>query len=415
MAETGAQVAAVPDWQRRFPALMYPNFRLWFIAQVIASFGMWMQITAQGYLVYELTRSPVYLGYVSFVSGIPTWLFTLYGGVVADRIPRRTLMLITQSCMMVLALVLAALTLLGLIQPWHILVLAFLLGIANAFDAPARQSFILEFVERRDLANAVALSSTMFNLATMLGPAAAGFTYALVGPGWCFLLNGFSFTGVISILFMLKLKPMPLATSRVSVASQLKEGLRFVAHEPTVRVLMFLVAAMSMFGMSFVTLFPAWAVNVLGGDATTNGLLQSARGAGAFASALWIASLGRFSYKGKVLTVGALLVPFTIIAFSQVTWLPLSLLLLVATGLVVMPVFNLANALVQTLTPDHLRGRVMSIYTLIFFGLWPVGGMWVGALAQRIGEPPTVLLGGVIVLVIVVGVFLRFPMLRNVE
>jgi MFS family permease len=415
MAETSAEAAAVPRWQHRFPALAYPNFRLWFIAQVIASFGMWMQATAQGYLIYELTLSPVYLGYVSFVSGIPTWVFTLYGGVVADRVSRRTLMLITQSCMMALALVLAALTLLGLIRPWHILVLAFLLGIANSFDAPARQSFILEFVERRDLANAVALSSTMFNLATMVGPAVAGFTYAVVGPGWCFLLNGLSFTGVISILLMLKLKPVPVASTHVSVGNQLREGIRFVAQEPTVRVLLFLVAAMSLFGMSFVTLFPAWAVNVLGGDATTNGLLQSARGAGAFASALWIASLGRFSYKGKVLSVGTLLVPFTIIAFSRVTWLPLSLLLLVATGLGVMPVFNLANALVQTLTPDHLRGRVMSIYTLIFFGLWPVGGMWVGALAQRIGEPATVLISGVIVLIIVAGVHLRFPMLRKLE
>jgi len=413
--EAATPAAGRVGWRERYPALAYPNFRLWFVAQVIAAFGMWMQGTAQGYLVYELTQSPAYLGYVTFANGIPTWIFTLFGGAVADRIPRRTMMLITQSTMMVLGFTLAALALLGVVQPWHILTLAFLLGIANAFDAPARQSFILEFVERRDVGNAVALSSSMFNLATMLGPAASGFVYALYGPGWCFLINGMSFIGVIAILMMLKLKPVAPAPRGRSVFAEIKEGLHYTWNEPNVRVIMFMVACVSLFGMSFTTLLPAWAVNILGGDATTNGFLMSARGVGSFAGAMWVASLGRFRYKGKVMTTGAILVPLTIIAFSRVSVLPVSLLILVLTGLVVMPTFNMANALVQTIAPDHLRGRVMSVYSLIFFGMWPIGGMWMGASAERFGEPATVLIGGLTLFVLTALVLMRYPGLRKLE
>ena len=415
LAETSEPTLTSPAWHNRYPALIYPNFRLWFVGQVIAAFGMWMQSTAQGYLVYELTQSPAYLGYVSFANGVPTWLFTLYGGVIADRVPRRTLMLITQTSMMILAAVLATLTLLHLIQPWHILVLAFLLGVCTAFDNPARQAFTLEIVDRQDLANAVVLNSMMFNLATTVGPAMAGFTYALVGPGWCFALNALSFTGVLSILVLIKVKPVALTPRGRSVLNDMKEGLKFAAGEPSVRALLFTVGMISLFGMPFTTLFPAWAVRVLGGDATTNGLLQSARGAGSLISAIVIASLGRFNYKGKILTAGTLTLPIMILLFSQVRWLPLSLLTLVGCGLAFIPIVNIASALVQTYTPDHLRGRVMGIYTLIFFGMWPLGGLWAGAVAQRFGEQAAVALGGSIVLVLAVAVYVFIPRLRALE
>ena len=192
-------------FKQTFRALVYPNYRLWFIGQVISLFGTWMQSTAQGFLVYELTHSPAYLGYVAFAAGVPTWLFTLLGGVVSDRIARRTLLIITQNCMMVLAFILAGLTFLGLVQPWHIIVLAFLLGVANAFDSPARLALAPELVDRKDLTNAIALNATMFNIATIVGPATAGLVYAAFGPGWCFFLNGLSFVAVIIALLLMKL------------------------------------------------------------------------------------------------------------------------------------------------------------------------------------------------------------------
>jgi MFS family permease len=415
LSETTGALLARPGWQNKFPALAHPNYRLWFYAQVIAAFGMWMQSTAQGYLVYELTHSAAYLGLVSFVAGLPTWLFTLFGGVVADRVPRRTMLMITQSCMMILALILSALTLSHLVQPWHILVLAFSLGVVNAFDAPARQAFTLEVVDRQDLANAIALNAMMFNMATAVGPAAAGFIYALAGPGYCFLLNGLSFTGMLSLLWMMRLKPFVTRQRVSSIYVDLKEGFDYVRSEPTVRILLFAVCITSLFGLAWTNIIPAWAVRVLGGDATTNGLLQSARGLGSLLSALWIASLGRFTYKGKILMAGLLIMPLTMLIFSQVRWLPLSLLILVGTGMTFIPIVSLANALVQTHTPDDLRGRVMGIYTLLFMGMWPIGGLWAGEVAQRFGEPVVVVTGALVVLLSALAIYIVFPKFRALE
>jgi len=197
-----------------FAALRYPNYRLWFYGQMISLMGTWMQATAQGFLVFELTRSSVYLGYVGFASGVPAWLFTLYGGFIADRIQRRNLLIMTQTSMMILAFILAGLTFLGIVQPWHIIALSFLLGVTNAFDAPARQAFVLEMVPREDLTNAVALNATMFNTGTAFGPAIAGITYAMFGPAWCFIINGVSFIAIIAALAMMKLIPHPLTNPK---------------------------------------------------------------------------------------------------------------------------------------------------------------------------------------------------------
>jgi len=211
------------------------------------------------------------------------------------------------------------LTFSGLVQPWYIVVLAFCLGIANAFDAPTRQSFVLEMVEREDLTNAIALNSTMFNTATAVGPAVAGLTYALVGPAWCFTLNGLSFIAVIIALLLMKLKPMSTAARNTSVVSDLKNGLRYVASHEIIRMLIGYLGIVSLFGFSIVTLIPAWAVEILGGDATTNGLLLSARGVGALAGALMIASLGRFRFKGRVLTLGSFVLPSVLLIFAPGT------------------------------------------------------------------------------------------------
>jgi MFS family permease len=382
---------------------------------MVSLFGTWMQATAQGYLIFELTKSPAYLGYVSFAGGLPTWIFTLYGGVVADRVPRRTLLIMTQTAMMVLAFVLGLLTFTNLVQPWHIIVLAFLLGVANAFDAPARQSFTLEMVERRDLANAIALNATMFNAATALGPAVGGLTYSLVGPGWCFMLNGLSFIAIIVALLMMRLKAFVPPEVKKSTVSALREGLGYVRRQRTVLTLMLIIGIVTLFGMSFATLMPVWAVDVLGGDATTNGLLQSARGLGALIGALSIASLGRFNYKGRLLTAGTFGLPIMLLIFSQVRLLPIAMLALVGVGLSQIPIMNMANALVQILVPDALRGRVMSVYTMFFFGAMPLGGLWAGTLAHYIGATATVVIGAIIVLAVAIVVFVFFPTIRRLE
>src|SRR5262245_26945355 len=382
--------------RQTFAALQHRNYSLWFRGQLISLMGTWMQQTAQGYLVYELTRSPVYLGYVGFAAGVPAWLFTLYGGVIADRVSKRKLLLITQTSMMILAFILAALVFSGLVQPWHIVGLAFLLGIANAFDAPARLAIVSEMVSREDLTNAIALNATMFNTATAIGPAVAGLTYALVGPAWCFTLNGLSFIAVIVALLMIQIAPRAAAPRRASAWADLQEGLRYIIRTPAIRTLIGLVGVTSLFGVSSSTLFPAWAVEVLGGDATTTGLLQSARGVGALISALLIASLGRFTFKGKLLTLGSLTFPLLLIVFALIRWLPLSLLVLVPCGMAIILIMNLANALVQMLAPDALRGRVMSVYSLTFFGLMPMGALWAGALAEAAGAPAAMIIGAAI-------------------
>jgi MFS family permease len=401
--------------RQTFAALKHRNYRLWFAGQLVSLVGTWMQTTAQGYLVYQLTKSPAYLGYVGFAGGLPVWLFTLYGGVIADRMARRTLLLITQTAMMILAFILAALMFSGLVQPWYIVVLAFCLGIANAFDAPARQSFVLEMVEREDLTNAIALNSTMFNMATAVGPAVAGLTYALVGPAWCFTLNGLSFIAVIIALLLMKLKPMSTAARNTSVVSDLKNGLRYVASHETIRMLIGYLGIVSLFGFSIVTLIPAWAVEILGGDATTNGLLLSARGVGALAGALMIASLGRFRFKGKVLTFGSFVLPGVLLLFAAVRWLPLSLAALVGVGWGFMMNVNIINALVQTQVSDDLRGRVMGIYTLTFLGFMPIGSLLIGILAAHTSEPTAAVLSALVLLGFATLVWVCMPRLRALE
>jgi MFS family permease len=401
--------------QQTFAALRHRNYRLWFTGQLVSLFGTWMQTTAQGYLVFQLTSSPVYLGYVGFAAGVPAWLFTLYGGVVADRLSRRTLLLLTQTAMMILAFALAGLVFAGLVRPWQIVALAFCLGIANAFDAPARLAFVSELVERDDLTNAIALNSTMFNLATATGPAVAGLAYALVGPGWCFMLNGLSFLAVIAALLLMRITPQEQAARRRSAWEELREGVRFIGGHRAIRTLIALVAATSFFGISIATLFPAWAVDIIGGDATTNGLLLSARGLGSLISALLIASLGRFNYKGRLLTAGMFAFPALLLVFALVRWLPFALLVLVGVGVAAILVMNLANALVQTLVPDALRGRVMSVYSMTFFGLMPLGALWAGAVAEYAGAPTAVLLGAATLLAIAALVWLFVPRVRALE
>jgi MFS family permease len=289
------------------------------------------------------------------------------------------------------------------------------LGTANAFDAPARQAFVNDLVDRSHLTNAIALNATMFNAGTVLGPALAGITYAAFGPQWCFTINALSFLAVITALQRMHLtSPNPIANNR-STLVEAREGLGYVARHSTIRTLMFNMGMISLFGLGFVTLMPAWAVDVLGGDATTNGFMQSARGLGALSGALMIASLGPFRAKGRLLTFGSFLLPISLLILSTIHQIPVTLIVLFAAGLGFMTVANMSNALVQIHVDDSLRGRVMGIYTLIFFGLMPLGSLINGTIASRIGPPQTVQINALIMLAFSALLFLRSPEIRKLE
>jgi MFS family permease len=414
-SEPSSQTQPLPGKTNTFASFAHRNYRLWFTGQAFSLIGTWMQSTAQGFLVYQLTNSPAYLGYVGFASGIPMWLFSLYGGVISDRVSRRNLMIVTQTVMMVLAFVLGGLTFAGIVMPWEIVLLSFLNGIANAFDAPARQAIVAELVSREDMGNAIALNATMFNLGITIGPAIAGLAYAALGPAWCFTINGISFLAVIVALAMMDIKPAPDRIRQGSRSQELREGLRYVIATPAIGLLILTITVVTVFGVSFATLLPAWAVQILHGDSATNGFLQSARGLGSLLGALIIASMARTTMRGKVLTIGTLVYPALILLWAFTSWLPLSLLILVGTGVAMMFVTNIANILVQSQVPDQLRGRVMGIYSLGFFGMLPIGSMIYGAAAEWVGEQTTVIACASVALVFGILLFIFAPSLRKME
>ncbi len=381
-----------------------------------------MQSTAQQYLVYDLTNSTVLLGVVSFCAGIPIFLFTLFGGVIADRFSRRTLMLITQTAMMVLAFVLAALVFLKIVQYWHILILSTLLGVANAIDAPIRQSFVIELVDdRKDMINAISLNSTMFNLAVVMGPAVSGIVYFLVGPAWCFTINGFSFIAVIIALLLMRIPTTKKVKSQGSVFHDIGDGIRFVASKPAIMWLIISLGVVSMIGFGFVAQAPAWAKGVLGGDERTNGWMLTMRGIGSLLGALVIATWGHRKVLGKLWATGSALLPGAMILFACVPWmgfahpgmLVATFALLAAMGAGLMLMNNSSNAMVQEATPDEYRGRVMGIYTLIFMGGMPIGSLIIGSVAAGIGLPGTILAGAIILTLYLIVLWIFKPEIRK--
>jgi predicted MFS family arabinose efflux permease len=398
-----------------FAALKHPNFRLWFIGQLVSLVGTWMQMTAQGYLVYDLTHSPAYLGYVGFAAGIPVFILTLYGGVVADRVPRRTLLIVTQTYMMLLAATLAFLVFSHLIQPWHIILLAFMSGIGNSFDAPARQSFVVELVGHDDMPNAIALNASMFTTANAVGPAVAGITYAVFGPAWCFTINGISFLAVILALALMRIKPIVYDTVRKSAVHAMGEALHFVRKKRAIILLLSTVCVVGMFGMSLASLMPVWAVDVLKGDVTTNGWLLSARGFGSLMGALTVAAFSARTMRGKLWTAGSLLLPGLMLIFSFMRIVPMSLAAMALVGWAFMTILNTSNALVQLWVTDALRGRVMGLYTLLFMGSMPIGTLVLGWLAEQVNAPFAVWVATGILAGFFLIIWFRFPEVRKLE
>ncbi|MEJ5351715.1 MAG: MFS transporter [Melioribacteraceae bacterium] len=398
-----------------FAALKYPNYKLWFVGQIVSLFGSWMQSTAQAFFIYELTHSPAFLGYVGFASGIPTWLFMLYGGVIADRFPRRNIIVVTQITMMLFAFILAFLTFANIVQPWHIILLAFLLGVANAFDAPARQAFVNELVDKEDLINAIALNSTMFHSAAAIGPAVAGITYAVLGPAWCFTINGISFIAVIYNLLRMKFNSVIKKNEKKSAFKDLYDGIKYLKTQKFILIIMLIVSFTSMFGLSLITLFPAWAVKILHGNAATNGLLQTFRGIGAVICSLIIASFSRYIVRGKVLSFGMISLPALMILFSFNRTFFISAFLLILIGAAFIAINNLSNGLTQTLVTEEFRGRVMGVYSFSFFALMPVGSLLIGTLAEHLGSPIAIFINGLVLLILFGSILIYYPALVKVE
>jgi MFS family permease len=394
-------------------ALRYRNFQLFFGGQLISLIGTWMQNVAQAWLVYQLTGSSVKLGLVSFCSQIPVFLLSPVGGIVADRFPRRRVVIATQAASMLLAFALAILTLTHLVQVSHIFVLSALLGVVNAFDIPARQSFFVEMVGREDLINAIALNSSMFNASRVIGPAVAGILVATIGEGWCFFANAVSYIAVIAGLFLMKVERHKRVSQPSSPLADVVEGFRFVIGSAPIHHLMILLGVLSATGMPFAVLMPIFADQILHGGARGLGILMGASGVGALAGALLLASRETVEGLGRWVAIsgvafGASLITF---AISRSFWL--SCALLMPVGFAMMVEMGSSNTLIQTMSPDHLRGRVMSVYSMMFMGMAPLGAVLSGFAAGRFGAPATIAGGGVICMAAAAIFGWRLPGLRT--
>ena len=394
-------------------AFRHRNYRLFFFGQLVSLSGTWMQSVAQSWLVYKLTGSPVMLGFVGFSGQIPVFLLASFGGAIADRYNRHRILVFTQTAAMILAFVLALLTLTNLIEVWHVFTIAALLGVANAFDIPTRQAFITDMVGREDLINAIALNSSMFNGARIVGPAIAGILVASVGEGWAFFGNAASYIAVICGLLLMTIKPEKRAAPKGSTLSNIVEGFSYVGRTAPVRALMLLLGFVSLIGTPYAVLMPIFADQILNAGASGLGVLMGASGVGALAGAISLAL--RKSIKGLGYWValasagfGASLILFS---FSATFWL--SALLLVPVGFCMMIQMASSNTLVQSMVPDELRGRVMAVYSMMFMGMAPFGALLAGSIASNLGAPATVRIGGAVCILGAIVFGLRLPALRD--
>ncbi len=398
---------------RTFAALRHRNYRLFFAGQFVSLIGSWMQQLALAWLVYQLTNSALLLGIISGIGALPTALLALVGGAVADRASKRHILLTTQSAAMLLAFLLAGLTGAGWIRPWQVAVLAVGSGTVLAFDLPARQAFVVEMVGREDLMNAIALNSSIFNSARIIGPAVAGVLVAKLGPAWCFAINGVSFFAVIISLLLMRFPRQETARRATGVVAHTVEGLRYVRGNRLVLGLAALLAVFSVFGWSYTLLLPVFARDLLRVGPQGLGYLTTSTGVGALIGALTVASLGSYPHRQRVLFAGGLLVSGAAAAFAFSPSLHLSMALLALAGLGGVSMMSTANTLIQLSVPDEMRGRVMGLWALVFAGSTPLGNVQAGALAQYLSAPIAVVIGAGLTLVATVGAMVGWARLRR--
>jgi MFS family permease len=383
-----------------FSALKHRNFRLFFIGQCISLIGTWMQNIGQTWLVLQITHSALKLSIVTMMQFLPMMVFSLFAGTVIDRFSKRKVLIFTQTSMMILAIVLATLTYFNVVQYWHILVLALLLGIVNTLDMPTRQSYFIELVGRKDLMNAIALNSGIFNLARVVGPAIAGILIGLVGIPICFYLNALSFVAVIIGLFMIETPETSVVSERIEsfkqVVDDIKDGLRYIKHTNIILVPLILIAVISLFAMNYSVLIPLFASQTLGQDATGYGFIMTCMGLGSFVGAMIIAARSQAGPKNRYMLIGALATClFMAILGLEHSYL-IACITVFAIGLSSIVFTALANSIIQLNSADPMRGRVMSVYTLVFLGVTPIGSLATGGLIEVIGISWTMILSGTV-------------------
>jgi len=398
-----------------FRALRYRNYRLFFVGQGASLIGTWIQSIALSWLIYQLTHSALYLGIVGFASQIATFILAPVAGVLVDRWNQHRILIATQTLFMFEAFVLSALVFLRIITVWQVIVLSVFVGLVNGFDTPTRQAFVVRMIEdRADLPNAIALNSSMFNGARLIGPAIAGILIAAVGVAWCFAINGFSYLAVIVALLAMQVNLFePEQSTGPSAVRELHEGFRYTFGFPPVRAIILFLALVSLIATPYSVLLPVFATRILHGNASTLGYLGAAAGVGAFIGATILAS--RKSILGLgiwIPTAGAILGAGLIgFGLSQAMWLSLLLLAVIGFGLIVQMASS--NTILQTVVDDTIRGRVMSFYTAAYLGMTPFGSLLAGWLASRIGSPYTVALGGVISIAGSILFAVKLPSLRH--
>jgi MFS family permease len=376
-------------------ALESRNYRLFFTGQAISLIGTWMTQLATIWLVYKLTNSAVLLGIVGFSSQIPSFVIAPFGGILVDRWNRHRILIITQILAMIQSLALAVLALTGIINIWHIILLSLFQGFINAVDAPARQAFVIEIVEKKEnLGNAIALNSSIFNGARLVGPAIAGLLIASVGAGMCFLIDGLSYIAVIAGLLAMKLKPRTINPQTANVWQRLKEGFTYAFGFPPIRAILLLLALFSFMGMPYTVLIPIFATKILNGGSETLGFLMAASGIGALMGGIYLSSRQSVIGLGKILAFSPAIFGTGLIIFSlsRVLWLSLLMMLVIGLGAILQ--IASSNTLLQTIVDDDKRGRVMSLYTMAFLGTLPFGNLIAGSLASKIGAPNTLVIGG---------------------
>lgn len=395
-------------------ALAHRNFRLFFIGQGISLVGTWMQNVGEGWLILTLTNSPFYVGLTAALSSLGVLLFSLYAGVVADRVDKRRVIVSMQVAFMLEAFTVSILVWTHVVAVWQVLLLATVLGIASAFDIPMRQSFIVEMVGKEDLMNAIALNSSLFNGARVIGPAIAGLLIGALGIAWCYFLNGVSYIAVIVGLLMMRLPVVPRPTRTASAWSGFREVLVYLRGDRRLRVLMILTGTLSVFGFPYIAMMPVFARDVLHRGATGYGALTSSIGIGAVIGALGVAlASARIHARGRLMLVGGTAFGVLLMLFAASRSLALSMGLLALTGCAMIVNNSLTNTLLQTTAPDHLRGRIMGFYSFVFVGMAPFGAFMFGLAAEHVGAPITIATGGAIVALAVTIAGWAVPELRS--
>lgn len=407
-----------PDWFSRltaaFPAFTSRNYQFYFVGQLISLIGTWLQIVAEGWLVLQLTNSAFWVGFITAMSTLPSLFFALFGGLIVDRFPKKNIFYLTQTVSLIIAFILGILTVLKLINVWEIALMAFLLGLVNALDMPARQAYVVDLVDKKSLSSAIALNSGIFNAARVIGPSVAGILIGVVGTGGAYLINSLSFLAVIIALFFINTKDH-IKKQESHPIQALKEGIFYSVSHPTIRTLLIFTGIISIFGWSYTTLMPVIAKNTFHLGATGLGYLYASGGLGALAATVLVSTSSQKIRPGTLIIGGNTLFAISLLLFSFTTQPLFAMILLFLIGFGLLCTFPTVNSTIQHMVSDHLRGRVMSIYTLMFLGLTPVGNFEVGFIAEKFGTETALRIGAVIVLIFGMLLYFRRSYIREAQ